>query len=170
MLRTNNIPQVRAWGDIPRAIAISEGAGAIGQAHLLRALYAGRIAFLPMPADTSTTKFKQWARATVGRPAVALVGDDDGFDAGPSAWRTTERAVKWARSVLIHAAGAEIHHYETAILAAELVHRVLIIECSTATLGAWVRLVRDASHRPTALVIRPRVGVHPAPLDRSRMQ
>jgi hypothetical protein len=165
----NDIPQVRDWSDIPRAIAISEGAGAIGQAHLLRALYTGRIAFLPMPADTSTTKFKDWARATTGRPAVALLGDDDGCDAGPSAWRTAERAVKWARSILIHGAAAEIAHHESAIIAAELIHRVLIVECGTATLGAWVQLVRDAPHRPTALIIQPRGGVHPVPLDRGGM-
>jgi len=167
---TNDIPLVRNWADLPRAIAISEAAGAIGQAHLLRALYAGRIALLPMPADTSTTKFKHWAQITAGRPAVALIGDDDGCDAGPSAWRTAERAVTWARSVLIHAAGAEVHHYETAIVAAELVHRVLIVECLTATLGAWVQLVQDAPHRPMTLVIQPRGGVHPLPLDRSQMQ
>jgi hypothetical protein len=170
MSYTNDIPQVRAWADLPRAIAISEGAGAIGQAHLLRALYTGRIAFLPMPADTSTTKFKDWTRGTAGRPAVALIGDDDGCEAGPSAWRTADRAVKWARSVLIHGAAAEIHHYETAIVAAELIHRILIIECGSATLDAWVRMVKTAPHRPTTMVIVARDGVHPVPVDRSRMQ
>jgi hypothetical protein len=170
MLHTNDIPQVRDWSDLPRAIAISEGAGAIGQAHLLRALYTGRIAFLPMPAATSTTKFKDWARTTTGRPSVALIGDDDGWDAGPSGWRTADRALRWARSVLIHAAGAEVHHYEAAVIAAELIHRVLIIECGSATLDAWVQLVRAAPHRPVTMVITPSDGVHPVPVDRSKMQ
>jgi hypothetical protein len=148
---------------------VTEAAGGIGLAHLLRALRQGRIAFLPAPADTSVTKFKNWVRITAGRPAVALIGDDD-LDQGPSDWPVADRAVAWAKSILIHAAGAEISHCETAVIAAEMVQRVLIIECGTTTMDRWITLVRAARHRPPFLVIRPRQGVHPIPLDRSRMQ
>jgi hypothetical protein len=97
-----------------------------------------------------------------------LIGDDDGMNRTPIGWPIAERAVTWARSILIHAAAGEIVHYETAILAAEMVHRVLIIECGTATLDAWIELILSARHRPISFS---RVkGVHPIPLDRSRMQ
>jgi hypothetical protein len=76
------------------------------------------------------------------------------------------RAIAWARAVMIHAAGAEIAHYESAIMAAELTQRCLVIECSSATLPAWVELVKAAPHRPTALIIMPRAGAHPIPPDR----
>jgi hypothetical protein len=63
-------------------------------------------------------------------------------------------------------AGAELPHYETAIVAAEIVGRVLVIECGTATLDAWATLVRAAPQRPSVLVIVPRGGVHPLPTAR----
>jgi hypothetical protein len=161
---------VNSWPDVARAITVMDAAGAIGMVHLLRALRQGRIAFLPAPPDTSATKFKDWARLTVGRPAVSLIGDDDGMERGPAGWPIAGRAVAWSRSIMIHAAGAEISHYETAVCAAELCHRVLIIECGTATVDAWISLVRNAKHRPVTLAILPREGIHPLPEDRSRMQ
>jgi hypothetical protein len=89
--------------DLARAIAVSAAAGMIGTTHLLKALQQGRIALLPAPANTSATKFKDWARMTTGRPAVALIGDDDGLDRGPAPWPVAARAVAWSRSILIHA-------------------------------------------------------------------
>jgi hypothetical protein len=55
-------------------------------------------------------------------------------------------------------------------VAAELIHRILIIECGSATLDAWVRMVKTAPHRPITMVIVARDGVHPVPVDRSKMQ
>jgi hypothetical protein len=152
------------------AIVQTQQAGAIGQAHLMRALAAGRIAYLPVLPDSSATKFKAFARAVAHRPAVTLIGDDDGFDRGPDGWTLAHRAVRWARSVLLHAAGAEFSHYEGAIEAAQIMGRVLVIECCTATLDAWAALVGAAAHRPSVLVIVPRGGVHPVTPSRSKMQ
>jgi hypothetical protein len=45
-----------------------------------------------------------------------------------------------------------------------------VIECSTATLSAWAALVGAAPHRPGALVIYPREGVHPRPVERRALQ
>jgi hypothetical protein len=156
--------------DLAAAISINEQAGAIGQAYLMRALMAGRIAFFSLLPDSSSSSFKAFQRLTSRRPAVALVGDDDGFDRGPDGWRLAERALRWATAVLVHGAGAEIGHYEAAIVAAELVRRTLVIECSSATLDAWTALVRAAPHRPMVLVIVPRGGVHPLPMDKGAMQ
>jgi hypothetical protein len=161
---------VDSWADLARAISVLDAAGALGMAHLCRALKEGRIAFLPTLPDTSTTKFKDWVRTTTGRAAIALVGDDDGMDRGPAGWPIAQRAVDWSRSILIHAAGAEIAHYETAIIAAALVHRMLIIECGSATVDEWIELVRASKHGPSTLVILPRHGVHPVSEDRSKMQ
>jgi hypothetical protein len=80
------------------------------------------------------------------------------------------RALRWAIGVLVHGAGAELQHYEAAIQAAEMGRRVLVIECGTSTLDAWVALARAAPHRPSTLVIVPRGGVHPLPLRREAMQ
>jgi hypothetical protein len=152
------------------AIVQAQQAGAIGTAHLMRALAAGRIAYSPLLPDSSATKFKEFARATAHRPAVVLIGDDDGFDRGPAGWTLAGRAIRWARSVLLHAAGAELAHYEGAIEAAQIMGRVLVIECSTATLSAWAPLVGAAPQRPSVLVIYPREGVHPRPIERRATQ
>jgi len=159
---------IETTADLAAAITINEQAGAIGQAHLMRALLAGRIAYLPLLPDSSASSFKAFARATSRKPAVVLAGDDDGFNRGPDGWRLAARALGWATAVLLHGAGGEIEHYEAAIMAAEVVRRVLVIECNTATLDAWTALVRAAPHHPSVLLIYPREGVHPA--DRSKMQ
>jgi hypothetical protein len=161
---------IETLDDLAAAIVLNEQVGAIGQAHLMRALRAGRIAFQPLLPDTSSSRFKAFARATFRRPAIVLIGDDDGFDRGPQGWRLAERALRWADRVLLHGAGAELAHYEAAILAAEHRHRVLVIECSSATLDAWAALVRGAPHRPATMVIVPRGGVHPLPVDPSKLQ
>lgn len=162
--------RIESWADLPGAIAANERAGAIGQAHLLRALAAGRIAYFSLLPDTSSSSFKAFARATSRKPAVTLLGDDDGMDRGPPGWRLATRAVRWAASIVLHGAGAELAHYETAIVASQIVGRVLIVECGTATLDAWAALVRAAPHQPSVLVIVPRGGVHPLPMDRGAMQ
>jgi hypothetical protein len=153
--------QVNSPADLVEAITLNEQFGAIGQAHLMRRLMAGRIAYLPLLPDTSSSKFKAYARETSRRPAIVLIGDDDGMDRGPSGWQLSARALRWANSVLLHGAGAEIAHYEAAVQAAENGRRVLVIECNSATLDAWGALVLAAPHRPNTLVIIPRGGVHP---------
>lgn len=162
---------VNNWSDLIGAIVASEQAGAIGQAHLLRALAAGRIAFLPLRPDTSSSNFKAFLRGTARRPAVALIGDDDGMDRGPPAWRLAERAIRWARGIVLHGTGGEVEHYEAAIQGAEVAGRVLVVECGSATLAAWAALSAAAPHRPNVLVIRPPPGgTHPSAPPREAWQ
>ena len=157
---------VNTWDEVTRAILVMEQAGSIGTAHLLRALASGRIALLPILPDESSTKFKAFARMTGHRPAVVLIGDDDGFDRGPGGWAQAGRALSWAKSVMLHGAGAELFHYEAVITAAELTRRTLIVECSTATLPVWVELVKAAPHRPETVLIQAAGGPHPLPVAR----
>lgn len=162
--------QVNTWDDLAAATAAAQQAGAIGTAHLFRARMADRITLLPLLPETSVGKFKLFARHSGRRPAVLLIGDDDGLDRGPRGWGLSERAVRWSAACLIHAAGAELAHYEAAIQAAETVGRMLLIECSTGTADAWVQLVRSAPNRPSSLLIRPNTGPHPLPMDKGQMQ
>jgi hypothetical protein len=101
------------------------------------ALNRGEIAFLPLLPECSAEKFKRWAAITRNRPAVVLIGDDDYRERGPAGWPLAERVARWAASVVLHAAGAEAAHSESAVLAAKGVGCVAIIECSTTTLPAW---------------------------------
>ena len=161
---------IRSAADLPAAITRLQAAGDVGMCHLLRALRAGRCAVLPVLPGTSHAVLKRFAALTASRPAVAIVGDDDGADRGPRGWPLAQRAVAWANAIVLHAAAAETAHYEAAILAAQVVGRVLIVECSTATFPAWRSMVEAAPHKPRTLAIVPREGVHPLPVDRRAMQ
>jgi hypothetical protein len=161
---------VETPADLARAIVLAEAQGSLGFVHLARALAAGRIAFDPISPTTSSSRFKAFTRLTKGRAAVISIGDDDGMDRGPGGWPIARRCVAWASSIMIHGAGAEIAHYEAAIVAAELKHRSLVIECGSATLSAWIELVANSPHRRPTIVIWPRGGVHPVWPGREAMQ
>ena len=162
--------EINSWQDLNRGIDVMQRAGAVGTAHLLRALASGRIAMLPIQPEESASKVKAFARLTSHRPSIILIGDDDGRDLGPSRWSQARRAVRWARSVVIHGAGAQLFHYELAIEKAELVGRVLVVECSKATLPDWIALVTSAPHRPATLVISPDGdGPHPFPIRKEAL-
>jgi hypothetical protein len=162
---------VQSWGDLPLAIVEASQAGALGLAHLLRALNEGRIALLPVLPECSARTFKRWAAITRDRPGVVLIPDDDYCDRGPAGWPLSERVARWAASAILHAAGAEIAHYESAVVAAQFVCRVAIIECSTTTLPLWRDLVERVRPMPATLIIQPRDGgPHPIRPAREKLQ
>jgi hypothetical protein len=166
-------PHIRldSFEDIRRVIILLEREGVAGQTYLLRCLHAGRIAYLPVPPDTSSSKFKAWVRLTAHEPAVACIGDDDGFDRGPGGWKITGRVVQWARSILLHRAGAELWHYEHLVRAAEVSGRALIVECSSSTLPLWIDLMKLTNRNAAVLLLRPPPGgTHPVSVDRSKLQ
>ena len=82
-----------------------------------------------------------------------------------------ERAIRWAASIILHAAMAEVAHYETAIRAAQVVRRLLIIETETCALEQWLSLVQRVAPRVPLLLIAPENGrVHPTPPSRENLQ
>jgi hypothetical protein len=165
-----NAFRVNTWADIPRAITAADAAGAIGLSELLRALRDGESAVLPIAPDMSCSMFKTFCRTTSGRPAIVLVGDDDGMDRGAAGWPLALRVLRWASRIMLHAAGAERRHYRAAVTAAALYHRIAIIECSATTVDSWVAALHTLRVPPPPLVIWPRDGMHPIPLDRGMMQ
>jgi hypothetical protein len=155
---------VNRWADLGHAISLATSMGAPGMAHLIREARPGRIELLLTLHTTSNGTFRTWAKAVKG-PAVCLISDDDYENLGPTGFPIANRAIEWTRYVLLHAAGPAVPEYEASIVAAELMGRALIIECSTATLGAWIRLVTGRRHRPLIVVLQPADGgVHPIPV------
>jgi hypothetical protein len=108
-------------------------------------------------------------RDTAGRPSIIVIGDDDYADRGPAGWRQAERVARWAKGAVIHAAGAELEHYEAAVAAAQRVGRFALVECSTTTAPAWVDLFRRQPHQAGLLLIQPTTGPHPLPLAQERL-
>ena len=163
---------VKQWSDLTAAIAAAEHAGAVGTAHLMRALAAGRIAYLPLsPDDPRQANWRTFTERSAGRPAIALIGDDDGIGCGPAGWPSAGLAVRWARAILLHATGAELWHYEGAILAAQNVRRLLIVECTSVGLDEWTSFIQAVPHPPGILTMAPPPGQrHPATIDPGRLQ
>lgn len=149
------------------AILLAVQAQSIGVATLLRAVRDHRIA-LHISVPENASDFKAWAKKTARQAAVCLVGDDDGRQLGAAAWKGFAfRMVRWSSHVLLHCAGAEVEHYERAILTAEDVGRVLIIETGTASAPSWLSVLASVPPRRTVLIL-PREGTHPIPADRGR--
>jgi hypothetical protein len=169
-VRPDGILRVETPHDLAFAIAHSERCGAIGQPYLLRQLAVRRICLNPLLPDTSATMVKAFMRAAAGRASIVLIGDDDYRDRGPTAWRQAGRVARWAKVTIVHAAGAEVEHYEAACVTAESVGRVALVECSTVTAPAWIDLFQAQRPAPRLVLIPPAAGLHPLPLDRSAMQ
>jgi hypothetical protein len=162
--------QINDWNELPKAIVTAEAVGMVGLAELLRALRDGRIALLPLHPDTSPATFEFWSRATRHRPAILLVGDDDGLNRGPDAWPLADSVLQWSARVVIHAAAARREDYQDAIATAQIHGRVTLIESCDRTADAWVaRIAAMATPRQT-LLIAPQSGPHPAAPDRRDVQ
>ena len=104
-------------------------------------------------------------------PALALLGDDDhATPDGPDTWPIAQRALRWARFVLIHGGVGRPEHYEYAIALAVAHRRLLMIESSSANVPAW----RAASERwavgARGQVMQPPPGFPHPSLDRGAMQ
>jgi hypothetical protein len=155
--------RINDWNDVDRAIGWLNSGGYVGTAHLYRGLRDGRFALLPIGPDCSASRFKAWARLTRNKPAIAMIGDDDGLDRGPAAWPRAARILRWARGIMLHGSGAEVAHYEVAIVAAQMLGRYCIIETTSALLPVWATLIKTLPPVPT-LVIHPREGQHPLPV------
>jgi hypothetical protein len=162
--------RIDSRSELALAIENASRAGAIGETILLRALFRDEIAHWQIPPGSSKGQFKRYASAAKHRPAVVVIPADDYSERGPAHWPAAEKAVQWAKSIIVHAAGSEPEHYLGAIEAAKITRRVLLIECCSATKDAWLKLVGAAPNKPALLLILPRDGLHPAPIPKAAMQ
>ena len=102
---------------------------------------------------------------------MALIGADDYRNTGPADWPLCGRVLAWARSVLLHAAGAQAAHYAGAIAAAERSARVAIVECGTANLPQWLAETKRRNPNAGITIILPSDGgEHPVPPAPEAMQ
>lgn len=162
--------RVEGWDDIPHAISRLQAAGIEHRIPLLQALLYGRIAYLELQRTSSAAQFKLWA-ATIRLPGVLLIGDDDHAAAdGPDTWPIARRAIGWAQFILIHGGPGAPEHYRYALSLAAAYDRLLLIECTSAAIGAWQAASSRWADRAEGLVMMPPPGaVHPA-IPKGRVQ
>lgn len=95
---------------------------------------------------------------------VILLGDDDGDDRGPAGWECAEQVIKRSRAVMLNASGGEAQHYALAVMQAQLVGTVLMIETASRHVEAWSKLLVGKS----VMAILPRGGQHPIDMRETR--
>lgn len=79
-------------------------------------------------------------------PLVVVLGGDGPVAAGPDAFPQALRLLRWARAIMVHGAGGDPRHYTLVVQAARVVRRVLVVECTSADMPAWMAL--RATHAP----------------------
>jgi hypothetical protein len=99
-------------------------------------------------------------------PLIVLISDDFGDSRDPSEWRCAISAIAWSRTALVHGTGAQVEHYQTALLAAELTGRCLFIETDSAHAPAWAAAIQPREI-PCLLLRPPNGAVHPAQAEAS---
>ena len=154
---------------IARGIALLETIGEQFRIPLLRALQHDLIAL----AVLSTGQAPPLAKLDrTQRPAVVvLVDDDDATRLGPSGWHYAARVMRWARGALLHGTGGQPEHYDLAILAAQQVRHLVLVETSSSQLDAWRALaLRSIPPKHIVQIEPPNGGVHPEPMSRDAMQ
>ena len=159
---------INSRAEIPAAIARLQLCGEELRIPLLRAVYAGRIGMWEPERGGSRGACKRFV-ASCRVPAVVIIGDDDDTPSGPASWPTAQRLLAWASQVIVHGAGADPADYEGIAAAAEVVGRLLLIECCSETLDAWVGAARRYAQAAAVAIVQTPPGVaHPAPLGSER--
>jgi hypothetical protein len=145
---------------VPWAISRMQAGGAAHRAALLTAVYHGRIAHMELQRSTGAGLLKRFI-AGAQLPELILVGDDDYASTGPAGWRQTSRLMRWARRIIVHAAGGEADQYRGFVDIACKVGRVLLIETDAAHAEAWVLVALAQGTHQRICVILPTQGTHP---------
>lgn len=147
---------------IPGLIARYQQAGQHHRVPLLMALYTGAISYAEAWRGAGGGYLRAFMARTSNRPAVLLVGDDDYRSTGPAGWPMADAMARWCRFAIVHATGAEVSHYQSALLLAEAHGTVLFVETDSAHEAAWVEAVQAAPGSRGLQIIRTRSGgVHP---------
>jgi hypothetical protein len=94
-------------------------------------------------------------------PRIVVISDDFGESRDPAEWRCAVSAIAWSRTAVVHGTGAQVEHYKTALLAAELLGRCLFIETDSDHAPAWAAAIQPREV-PCLLLRPPNGGVHPA--------
>jgi hypothetical protein len=147
-------------------VAMATIAGAGHTAELFRAAQIGTIALAGVSDRQSF--FTGRELKTLRAPAIAWVPADDGGPDRPHEWACADTLRRWCRFAVIHGTGGTVSDYRKIIGLAKQWRRLLLVECSSDAVPAWIAFMKGAPQvpKPQLLAWLPRPGtVHPAPPD-----
>ena len=158
-------PTIRRFEDIPGAIAYLKVIGGVAELRIpvLQALYDGRIGALDVHSVTPNRNVRLFLEK-VRKPALAILADDTDEPAGPDGMPAVDRLMRWARLIVVHGTGGTILDYETAVATAQKIERLVLVECQSRFINAWLERARRVAPLTPGLVIKPPGGhQHPEP-------
>lgn len=156
--------------DMALAIARLQVAGQHHHVELFRAAHIGEVAVtMVIDPRTSIRDALAFHRA-VDKPMVMVIGGDT--DPSPpsrdaTGWRCARGAIGWAKAVMVHGTGIDPEPYRAAIVLALEFKRLLLVECCSAHVDSWTRLVPPGT--PGCIILPPPGAVHPDPSRRGPM-
>jgi hypothetical protein len=165
--QSSGVSWLQTPAQFDRLIALSASLGMVGQVELYRACREGRINLISLRRDTPLPR--QLLRGSQ-RPLCVIVGDDDYCSTGPSGWACTPRLLRWCASAIVHATGADVASYQTAVVATVGCARLALIETDNAHGETWARAFLTAQPRMPILWLRVPDGRHPVMPPRESMQ
>lgn len=154
--------------NVARAIAMMETAREGFRADLLRSMSSGDVALTVL--GTGQTPPLSKLNHTQLPAIVLLTDDDDATRLGPDGWPHAARILRWARGAMLHGTGGQPGHYKLAVLGALQHRRLVLVETSSAQLGAWATMAFRTIAPGRILVLQPPDGgVHPVPVPRDQL-
>ena len=96
-------------------------------------------------------------------PCALLLSDDADVSFGPARFPQARKLFRWARRIILHAAGGEPEHYAIAVEATVACGRLVLVECASGEREAgWLGLIKAVAPRTPLLRITPKGGgAHP---------
>jgi len=142
-----------------RVVADTMARAGAPQASLYAAAAEGRIAVVLVAVPNTPWPVATMARLT--RPTVLILSGDPGWGEpafGPGRWRCARKAREWAAAAIVHGSGGEPEHYRGALVTAEMVGRLVLVETTSGLGDAWGAFLAPLpriAYRPSG------GGVHP---------
>ena len=144
-----------------RDISARMAAADVPSAPLYSAVAEGRIALIRV--DDPASRLESSGIVGITRPTVVVLSGDPGWGEptfGPGRWRCAKQVRSWGVSAIVHGAAGQPEHYATAVLTAQIMHRLVLIETTSALVNAWRAFLHPL---PMICIVPPAGGVHPVP-------
>ena len=143
-------------GQMAEAMVRLNQAGGAHYGPFFRRAMDGGMSFALVPPDA---RLPRRVLADGKRPCAVVLCDDDLVTCGPSRFPDARRLFRWARAIVLHAAGGLPEHYEAAAGVMVACGRLVMVETASGEREReWLALIEAVAPRTPRLHITPPPG------------
>ena len=154
--------ECKTQAQMAKAVVRLQQAGACYHIPLVRAAGAGALRFaIVAPGGRLRLDLLDMQRDR--RPLAVILGDDGLAPTGPDGFPQARRLMRWAASIVIHAAAGQPEQYAAVAVATTICRRLVLVECSTAHQADWMALRQNVAPGKPGLLIKVPDGQPPHP-------